>query len=54
MATSPSDPGADPLPPEVLAIAVALAAAMFEPRTEEASPPAAADQVGRWRWQGWD
>jgi hypothetical protein len=39
------------VPPEVIAIAVALAATLFEPGADEAPPP---PDVSRWRWQGWD
>ncbi|MEA2901804.1 MAG: hypothetical protein QOH36_1691 [Actinomycetota bacterium] len=52
MATSPSEPS-DPVPPEVIAIAVALAATMFEPVADEtagARPP----DVAPWRWDAWD
>jgi hypothetical protein len=47
METSPSEP----VPPEVIAIAVALAATLLEPGSDE--PPAPPD-VDRWRWQAWD
>ena len=49
MATSPSDP--QPVPPEVVAIAVALAATMFEPGADDVAPP---PDVGAWRWEGWE
>ncbi len=55
MATSPSEqPGTsrtDIVPPEVIAIAVALAATLFEPGVDEAPAP---PDVGSWRWEAWD
>jgi hypothetical protein len=50
MATSPSDTGA--VPPEVIAIAVALAATMLEPGADQAPPPQ--PDHARWRWEAWD
>jgi len=52
MATSPSDPHQPDIPPEVIAIAVALAATMFEPAPDEASAPSLVNSS--WRWEGWD
>ncbi len=49
MATSPSDPAA--VPPEVIAIAIALAATMLEPGDDQAPPP---PDDRQWRWQAWD
>ncbi len=52
MATSPSEP----VPPEVIAIAVALAVTMLEPdgggdaATHRHGPP----DVRPWRWAAWD
>ncbi len=51
MATSPSDPQA--VPPEVIAIAVALAVTMLEPAADGDDAPRPPD-VRTWRWAGWD
>jgi hypothetical protein len=53
MATSPSDPGlaSVPVPPEVIAIAIALATTMLEPDTDHAPLP---PDDRAWRWQAWD
>ncbi len=48
METSPSEP----VPPEVIAIAVALAVTMSEPGADEALAPAGGHSA--WRWDGWD
>jgi len=58
MATSPSEPSApgagDPrVPPEMIAIAVALAAVMSEAQLADGSLAATPD-VSRWRWEGWN
>ena len=54
MATSPSESSAaGPVPPEVIAIAVALAATMFEPEADDTADTRPPD-VGSWRWQAWD
>jgi hypothetical protein len=49
MATSPSE---ERVPPEVVAIAVALAATLFEPAADDQAP--AGPDMAPWRWQGWE
>ncbi len=54
MATSPSEP----VPPEVIALAVAMAVAMLDTEAMGGGggggPVVAAVDDAAWRWQGWD